>query len=319
MLDSFPTLKNIPFPTVMRDELHTVQVNLGYRCNLQCLHCHVNASPHRKESMSRENILALLKLVEKYPIKTVDLTGGAPEMHPDFIFLIESLSALGVEIIVRSNLVILAEPEYAHLVDLFVQHKVAITASLPCYLQENVDKQRGKGTFENSIQVLNHLNSKGYGRQESSLQLNLVFNPQGPELPPPQSQLQSDYKAFLKKHYDIEFDQLFTITNIPIKRFGSMLMSKNLLDSYVQLLKDSFSPDNLPGLMCRSLISVDWQGYVYDCDFNQMLNLPVSKNNQPIHIRDFQPQDIKAIPIEVAGHCYGCTAGQGSSCGGTIS
>jgi len=273
----------------------------------------------RKEAMTRANIQILLSFIENHNIKNVDLTGGAPEMHPDFVFLIESLSALRVNIIVRSNLVILAEEGYEHLIDLFVQHKVTITASLPCYLQENVDKQRGNGTFENSIQVLNQLNSKGYGREKSLLQLNLVFNPQGPELPPPQIQLEQDYKAFLKKHYDIEFDQLYTITNIPIKRFGSMLMSKNKLHSYMQLLKDSFAPENMSGLMCRSLISVDWQGYVYDCDFNQMLDLPISRGDSPLHIGQFEPQDLENIPIEVAGHCYGCAAGQGSSCGGSLS
>jgi len=319
MLDSFPTLKNIPFPSIVRDELQTLQINLGYRCNLQCKHCHVNASPQRKEMMSRENINLLLDFVNKYQIKNVDLTGGAPEMHPEFKFLIETLSSLGVNIIVRSNLVILAEPDYEHLIDLFVKHNVTITASLPCYLQENVDKQRGKGTFQHSIDVLNRLNSRGYGRVDTSLQLNLVYNPQGPELPPPQNQLEQDYKAFLKKHYEIEFDQLYTITNIPIKRFGSMLMSKNKLHDYMQLLKDSFSPDNIQGVMCRTLISVDWQGYIFDCDFNQMLQLPIIRDQQPLHISHFEPQELKEIPIEVAGHCYGCTAGQGSSCGGSLS
>jgi len=319
MLDSYPLLKEIPFPSVFRDQLQTLQVNLGYKCNLQCLHCHVNASPQRTEVMSSSTIEDITNFVQKYKVSQVDLTGGAPEMHPQFEQLIIKLSALNCSIIVRTNLVILNEPDYQHLIDLMMKYNVTLMASLPCYLQENVDQQRGQGTFDQSIKVLQILNKKGYGKQLHRLQLNLVFNPQGPELPAEQKQLEKSYKDYLLKHFQIEFNQLLTISNQPIKRFGSMLMSKKEFSPYMTLLKTSFKEENLHQVMCKFIISVDWQGYVYDCDFNQMLNLPILNEHQSIHISKYHPEKNRHIPIQVAGHCYACTAGNGSSCSGTLS
>jgi len=287
MLDSYPLLKEIPFPSVFRDQLQTLQVNLGYKCNLQCLHCHVNASPQRTEVMSSSTIEDITNFVQKYKVSQVDLTGGAPEMHPQFEQLIIKLSALNCSIIVRTNLVILNEPDYQYLIDLMVKYNVILMASLPCYLQENVDQQRGQGTFDQSIKVLQILNKKGYGKQLHRLQLNLVFNPQGPELPAEQKQLEKSYKDYLLKHFQIEFNQLLTISNQPIKRFGSMLMSKKEFSPYMTLLKTSFKEENLHQVMCKFIISVDWQGYVYDCDFNQMLNLPILNEHQSIHISKY--------------------------------
>ncbi|MFK5892140.1 MAG: arsenosugar biosynthesis radical SAM protein ArsS, partial [Pseudomonadota bacterium] len=311
MLDSYPLLKDISFPQVSRDRLQTLQVNLGYKCNLQCLHCHVNAGPNRTEVMSSNTIEDILSFVQVYKISQIDLTGGAPEMHPQFEEFIIKLSALNCSIIVRTNLVILNEPDYQHLIDIMVKFDVTLMASLPCYLQENVDHQRGKGTFEQSIQVLQLLNKKGYGKALDKLQLNLVFNPQGPELPAEQQQLESAYKDYLLSHFQIVFNQLLTISNQPIKRFGSMLMSKNEFSPYMDLLKTSFVEKNLEQLMCKFIISIDWQGYVYDCDFNQMLDLPIVNNQQRLHISEYHPEDNRHIPIQVAGHCYACTAGSG--------
>jgi radical SAM/Cys-rich protein len=318
MLDSFPLLKAISFPEISRGKLETLQVNLGYKCNLQCLHCHVNAGPNRIEVMSSETISDILAFIEKYKITQVDLTGGAPEMHPQFEALLYKLFDLNCTIIVRTNLVILNEPEYQHLVDVMVKNNVTLMASLPCYLQENVDKQRGKGTFDESIAVLQLLNEKGYGLNEK-LQLNLVFNPQGPELPSEQQQLQQAYKDYLYSHFKIKFNHLLTISNQPIKRFGSLLMSKKQFAPYMELLQTSFVEKNLQQVMCKFIISIDWQGYVYDCDFNQMLDLPIKDRHQAIHICKYDPQMGQDIPIQVAGHCYACTAGDGSSCTGSLS
>ncbi len=319
MLDSLPLLKKITFPNIFREKLQTLQVNLGYKCNLQCLHCHVNASPNRTEVMSAQILDDIIEFVNINNIKQIDLTGGAPEMHPQFDDLIIKLSNLGCSIIVRTNLVILNEPNYAHLADLFVKYDVTLMASLPCYLQENVDQQRGKGTFNQSISVLQVLNKKGYGTHSSKLQLNLVFNPQGAELPGDQVELEKSYKDYLHSHFKIVFNQLFTITNQPIKRFGSMLMSKKEFFPYMDLLQSSFVNKNLDSVMCKSIVSIDWQGYIYDCDFNQMLDLPISENQNKFHIRDYHPGNNIDIPIQVAGHCYACTAGSGSSCGGALS
>jgi len=259
MLDSFPLLQKISFPKISRKALDTLQVNLGYKCNLQCLHCHVNASPARTEVMDKENLSTLIDFVKKFKISYVDLTGGAPEMHPQFAELLQQLSSLKCQIIVRTNLVILNDPEYTHLIDLLIKYKVILMASMPCYLEENVDKQRGSGTFLDSIEILKLLNEKGYGKEASDLKLNLIYNPQGPELPPEQHLLERDYKKHLFEQYQIEFNNLLTITNLPIKRFGSLLMSKQLFDPYIDLLKKSFVNDNLESVMCRNIISVDWQ------------------------------------------------------------
>ncbi len=319
MLDTLPLLNKIIFPAIHRKAINILQVNLGYRCNQQCLHCHVNAGPNRREEMSLEVLSNVLEFVRRHQIKTVDLTGGAPEMHPHFVFLLEALRQLDVKIIVRCNLTILNEPGYEHLAQSFVDNNVEVVASMPCYLEENVNNQRGGGVFDRSIKALKKLNSLGYAHSDLSLVLNLVYNPQGASLSPDQVKLESDYKQFLADNYDIYFNQLFTITNVPVKRFGSMLLSKNEFTPYMELLKSAFQSVNLDGLMCRYHLSIDWQGYIYDCDFNQMLDLALMHQGKKMHISDANLAQLSNKEIIVAGHCYACTAGKGSSCGGTLS
>ncbi len=321
MLDTLHLLTKIHFPVIHRKNIDILQINLGYRCNQQCLHCHVNAGPKRTEEMSHEVILQIIKFVELNDIRCVDLTGGAPEMHPDFIFLIQALHKMGVAIIDRCNLTILNEPDYENVADNLAENQVQIVASLPCYLEDNVNKQRGAGVFESSIETLVVLNKLGYGVPDSQLILNLVYNPQGASLSPSQVQLEIDYKYFLFDNYGIFFNQLFTITNVPVKRFGSMLISNNEFNSYMQLLQDAYQPENLESVMCRHILSIDWQGYIYDCDFNQMLDLPMTGGNkgESLHISEVNVEELATREIMVAGHCYACTAGQGSSCGGAFS
>jgi radical SAM/Cys-rich protein len=317
MLDTLALLQEIRFPNIKRDHLETLQVNLGYLCNQQCIHCHVNAGPNRKEIMTRETCDQVLAYLRANPsIKNLDLTGGAPELNPNFRYLVTAAGKIGIHVIDRCNLTILLEqPDLA---EFLAAQQVEVIASLPCYLEENVDKQRGKGVFQDSIKGLQKLNALGYGK--SDLILNLVFNPQGTELPPPQDSLNKDYKKYLWDKYKIVFNKIFTICNMPIQRYGSLLISKRLFDGYMQLLSDAHSDTNLETVMCRNLISIDWQGYVYDCDFNQMLNLPLQINsNKRQHISELTNVDLNGNPIVVAGHCYGCTAGQGSSCGGALS
>ena len=318
MHETLAKLRQSDFPDITRQRVQILQANLGYLCNQTCVHCHVNAGPNRKELMSVANLDVLLQVLEKTGVKVLDLTGGAPEMHPKFRYLVEQASALGVKIIDRCNLTILSEPGYEGLADFLAQHRVEIVASLPCYSMDNVDSQRGKGVFGRSIDGLKELNALGYGQHDSGLTLNLVYNPQGPSLPPPQKGLEADYKRELKQHFNISFNQLFTITNMPIKRFGSMLISKGQFDEYMQLLKDSYLADNLEQLMCRELISVDWQGYLYDCDFNQQLGLPIGRAAKHRHLKDLLNTNFMGEDIHTADHCYGCSAGQGSSCGGAF-
>ncbi len=314
MIDSLPYLRDSDFPQINRQPLEIVQLNLGYTCNLSCTHCHVNAGPKRKESMDEKTMQDVLAFLDNMPqVHTVDLTGGAPEMNPNFKWLVEQLHQRGLNIIDRCNLVILLEPGYEAMARFLADHRVEIVASLPCYLQENVDKQRGKGTFDHSIRALRLLNELGYGKQ-SALRLNLVYNPQGAMLPPAQEALQQQYKAYLQQEYQIDFDQLFALANLPVQRFGSQLLSTNQFDDYLQLLKSSFQAENLPHVMCKNTLSVDWQGYVYDCDFNQMLGLPLA--GEVVHISRLA--EVQGLPITTMLHCYGCTAGQGSSCGGAI-
>ena len=316
---TLPLLKESDFPAICRGKLETLQVNLGYLCNQSCLHCHVNAGPRRKEIMTRETVQVVLDHLANHQIKTLDLTGGAPEMNPHFHYLVEQAHALGVRVIDRCNLTILEEDGYDGMAEFLANHAVEVVASLPCYLGENVDAQRGKGTFDSSIKALKRLNALGYGMEGSGLTLTLVYNPQGANLPPSQQELEAAYKRELHLRYGIAFNHLFTITNMPIQRFGSTLISKGEFASYMQVLKEAYHEDNLAGVMCRSLISIDWQGFVYDCDFNQMLNLPIrDANKQPTHLSDLMQQDISGRPIIVMDHCYGCTAGQGSSCGGAL-
>ncbi len=320
MRDTWPLLKTTDFPVVTRNALEILQVNLGYLCNQSCLHCHVAAGPTRKELMGRENIQHILDVLTQKSVHTLDLTGGAPEMNPMFRELVVAARKLGVTVIDRCNLTILLEPGFEDTAEFLAENGVQIVASLPCYLEDNVDRQRGKGVYRKSMQALKRLNQLGYGRDGSKLTLTLVYNPTGPYLPPPQEVLEQDYKQFLTENFDIEFNRLFTITNMPIARFGSTLLSKGEFENYMNLLKDSFSAANLQGLMCINQLSIDWQGFVYDCDFNQMLNMNIRHpgNRQKLHVSDVLKTSLANIPVSIADHCYGCTAGQGSSCGGAL-
>lgn len=317
MLSTLPLLEISDFPSMKRSTLEVLQVNLGYKCNQRCLHCHVNAGPHRTEMMPGEIIDLIVPVLKARNISTLDLTGGAPELHDDFRALITAATDAGVKVIDRCNLTIIFEPNQEDLADFLALNKVEIVASMPCYSLENVDKQRGEGVFDKSIAALQKLNSLGYGKPGTGLTLNLVFNPQGPTLPPNQQALEADYKRELDSHFGIVFNQLFTITNMPIKRFGSTLVSKKQFHPYMDLLKENYKKENLKDIMCRSLISVDWQGYLYDCDFNQQLELPILSKNLN-HLRDLMNEDIQQPSVRVADHCFGCTAGQGSSCGGAL-
>ena len=317
---TLPLLTRSNFPILRRRRIDTLQVNLGYRCNQSCQHCHVNAGPQRTEEMTAETIDAVLDFIAASPdIRSLDLTGGAPELNPHFCRLVIAARARGLKVIDRCNLTILEEPGNEDLAGFLAQHRVEIVASLPCYLEENVDRQRGKGAFEGSLRGLRRLNALGYGRPDSGLLLNLVYNPQGPSLPPAQSALQADYQRHLGENYDIVFNQLFTLANMPIQRFGSMLISLGQFNSYMNTLRDAHCDDNLAQVMCRSLVSVDWQGYLYDCDFNQQLGLAISDGTSGrLHITRARATQLDDAPIRVADHCYGCTAGQGSSCGGAL-
>ncbi len=319
-----PLLDRLSFPALRRGPLQALQVNLTYRCNQRCLHCHVNAGPTRTESMSDETLAILHRVIDAHPVHTLDLTGGAPELHPRFRELVSHARREGLRVIDRCNLTILGEPGQEDLGAFLAAQGVEITASLPCYSRENVDRQRGKGVFDVSIQGLHQLNALGYGQAGSGLVLNLVYNPQGPSLPPPQAQLEADYKQHLDDEFGIRFDHLLCITNQPIARFGSTLVSKGQFAAYMQLLRDSYRAENLDGLMCRSLVSVDWQGYLYDCDFNQMLDLPLEQPDRLIarartHLRDLLALELDGNPIVGRDHCFACTAGQGSSCSGALS
>jgi len=318
---TLPLLQQTDFPAIQRNRLKTLQVNLGYKCNQQCLHCHVDASPNRTEMMSSDTIKEIIKLLSSGLIETLDLTGGAPELHPQFKYLVERARALDVHVIDRCNLTILNEAGQENLAEFLAAHQVEVVASLPCYSEGNVDGQRGKGVFESSIAGIKKLNELGYAQEDSDHVLNLVYNPTGPFLPPSQAQLETDYKEKLQQQFDIQFNQLFTITNMPIKRFGSTLISKGQFDEYMQLLKSSYSVENLNTVMCKDLISIDWQGYCYDCDFNQMLDLPacLNSNKGKTYVGDLIVEELEEKNIVIADHCYGCTAGQGSSCGGALS
>jgi len=319
MLDTRSLLEVTNFPKVNRKKLEKLQVNLGYLCNLSCVHCHVNAGPHRTELMDRATIDLVLEFLEVHGVRELDLTGGAPEMNPHFEYLVTEARKLGVNVMDRCNLTILLEPGYEHTAAFLAEQGVEITASLPCYAEQNVDKQRGKGVYQDSITALKMLNELGYGKVGSPLNLNLVFNPSGLSLPPSQMALKADYQRELKSRHDVEFDELFVITNMPISRFGSMLLSKGQFHEYMTLLKDNYDAENLHTLMCKSLVSVDWQGHVYDCDFNQMLHMPmISTDKELTHLRDLMSLDVNGRPVAIADHCYGCTAGQGSSCGGAL-
>ena len=310
------------FPALRRRSVSTLQVNLGYKCNQSCVHCHVAASPQRTEMMDAETVELVIETLKHTGAKTLDLTGGAPELNQYFRALVTEARVLGVNVIDRCNLTILFEPGQETLAQFLTDNQVAITASLPCYSVENVDKQRGNGVFDQSIRALQLLNSLGYGDANAPLELNLVYNPQGPVLPPSQQALEADYKRVLGDSFGIRFNHLFAIANMPIQRFGSTLISKGTFDSYMTLLKGAHRDENVDGVMCRDQLSVDYNGYVYDCDFNQMLGLATRAGGRPqTHLRDVIAEAKDALvngPIVVRDHCYGCTAGQGSSCGGAL-
>lgn len=315
---TLPLMQTTEFPVIHRARLTTLQVNLGYKCNQSCVHCHVNAGPTRTEQMERETIDVILAFLAASGVRTLDLTGGAPELNPYFRDLVSQARKLGVHVIDRCNLTILDQPGQHDLADFLAQHTVEVVASLPCYSEDNVDRQRGKGVFEASVRGLRALNELGYAKPASDLTLNLVYNPQGATLPPAQPALERDYRDHLR-NLGIEFNQLYVLTNMPIRRFGSMLISKGEFEHYMALLKSAYQPNNLKHVMCRSLLSIDWQGYAYDCDFNQMLGLPLDRRSGGrTHIRELMDMDLAGKAIAVADHCYGCTAGQGSSCGGAL-
>ena len=319
MHDTLPLLARTDFPPIRRQRLDTLQVNLGYRCNQSCLHCHVNAGPTRTEAMDAHTAQLVLQVLRVRRIGTLDLTGGAPELNPNFRDLVRGARALGTRVIDRCNLTILSEPGQDGLAEFLAEQGVEVTASLPCYSPANVDRQRGDGVFERSIAALRQLNALGYGQPGSARVLNLVYNPQGAVLPPPQGALEQDYKRELALHFGIRFDHLFVLTNMPIQRFGSTLVSKGSFGAYMRLLRGAYRAENLDTLMCRSTVSVDWQGDLYDCDFNQMLGLHARLGGaaRP-HLRELLLRDPGPATIRVADHCYGCTAGQGSSCGGAL-
>jgi radical SAM/Cys-rich protein len=307
------------FPAIARGSLATLQVNIGYRCNQTCLHCHVNAGPTRTEMMDTGNLQLVLEVLARRQIEVLDITGGAPELHPGFRDLVSAARKLGVRVIDRCNLTILYEPGQQGLAQFLADNQVEVVASLPCYSLENVDAQRGNGVFDKSIRALQALNTLGYGREHSGLLLNLVYNPQGPSLPPDQAALKADYQRELAAHFGIVFNDLYALANMPIKRFGSTLVSHGQFEDYMTLLQANHRDANLAGVMCRTLVSVDWQGYLYDCDFNQQLGLSMTaRPGDRAHLRDLLETDFNGKSIAVAGHCFACTAGSGSSCGGAL-
>ena len=305
------------FPSINKEPIDTLQINIGYKCNQACKHCHVNSSPLRTEKMSNEIISLIPKIVDKYKIKTLDITGGAPELHPEFKNLITSLSKTEIDIIDRCNLTIFFEEGYEDLPEFLAKNNVIITASLPCYEKNNVELQRGYGVFEKSINAIKMLNDLGYGKKKNGLQLNLVYNPVKPILPPPQEILENNYKKILFEKYKIVFNKLYTITNMPINRYKESLIREGKLDSYYKLLKDNFNKNNLENLMCKKTISVNWLGEIYDCDFNQQISFRTNKG--PKTIFDLMDKSFNFnYGIAVKEHCFACTAGSGSSCGGAL-
>ncbi len=317
MRDTWPLLQNSDFPAIRRGKTSTLQMNLGYRCNLSCIHCHVNAGPRRTEEMSLETMQLALDVARKLDVEALDLTGGSPEMNPHFRWLVETARKRGLRIMDRLNPTIMEEPGYEWVGECLAAHHVEVVASLPCYSQSNVDEQRGDGVFESSIRALRTLNALGYAAPDSPLSLNLVYNPNGAFLPPAQSTLQDSYRRLLADNFGIQFNHLYALANMPIQRFGSWLVSKGQFEHYMATLRDAHRDENLDGVMCRSTISVGYDGMLHDCDFNQMLKLPLAGRAGGIHLRDLLQGDVPG-EIAVAGHCYGCTAGQGSSCGGAL-
>lgn len=318
MFDSRPALLPTKFPPLRRRRIATLQVNLGYLCNLSCVHCHVNAGPHRTEMMSARVVDEVIAALDRMDIETLDLTGGAPELHPEFRRMVREGRRRGIEVLDRCNLTVLFEEGQETLASFLAEEGVTVVASLPCYLEENVEQQRGKGVFGDSIRALTLLNDLGYGTGNGR-RLHLVFNPVGAVLPPPQAKLEAAYKRELKRRFGIVFDSLFVLTNMPINRFGAVLTAQGQLDDYMTLLRDNHCAENVPDVMCRDTISVNWQGNLYDCDFNQVLGLPAMVEGRPARLADLvQGGPLETGCIATASHCFGCTAGQGSSCTGAL-
>jgi radical SAM/Cys-rich protein len=317
MHDTWPLLKDSDFPEIERGAVTTLQLNLGYRCNLSCIHCHVNAGPRRTEAMDQATMQLALTVAERLQVQNLDLTGGSPEMNPQFRWLVEQAKGAGLHVMDRLNPTIMEEPGYDWVGGFLARHEVEIVASLPCYSQDNVDEQRGDGVFESSIRALRQLNALGYGQPGNPLQLNLVYNPNGAFLPPGQEALEQTYHRLLGENFGIVFNRLYALANMPIQRFGSWLLSKGQFQGYMDTLRNAHRDENLASVMCRSTLSVGYDGQLYDCDFNQMFKLPLAGRDRPTHLRDLLDHDVPRR-IAVAGHCYGCTAGQGSSCGGAL-
>jgi len=312
------TLNELGLYPLLPVRIETLQINLGKMCNQTCVHCHVDAGPDRTEVMTRQTMSYCLEALRRSDIRTVDLTGGAPEMNPDFRWFVEEISKLGRKILVRSNLTILTtNSKYRQLPQFFADHALTVISSLPCYTAENTDTQRGEGVFTRSVEALQMLNESGYGHKGSGLELHLVYNPLGPFLPPPQERLASDYKRVLFDQFGILFNDLYCITNMPINRFLDQLRREGKHEEYMEKLIDAFNPSAAAGVMCRTLLSVGWDGRLYDCDFNQMLDIEVA-TRQSAHIRDFDAHALSERRIMLDEHCFGCTAGAGSSCGGEI-
>ena len=302
-----------------RRAVDVLQVNLGRYCNLACIHCHVESGPTRKEMMSRDHVDSVLGFLARTEIPTLDITGGAPELHPEFAHLVTSARELGRRVMDRCNLTVIFEPGMEHLPEFFRRNDVEVVCSLPCYSEENVDRQRGKGTFEASIRALQRLNDQGYGRPGTELILNLVYNPVGPHLPPPQDKLEEDYRRILGEKFGIVFNRLLCLSNMPITRYATHLKLRGEYDGYRELLAANFNAATLDQVMCRNLISIGWDGAVYDCDFNQMLDLPIADGaGEKLNIRSLTLEQVADRPIAVGDHCYACTAGCGSSCGGAL-
>lgn len=320
MHDTLPLLEPSDFPAIKRHQLETLQINIGLRCNQACLHCHVNSNPYRKEKMNEDTIALVIDYLQSNEISTLDITGGAPELHPQFRELVSRARSLGVNVIDRCNLTILEQPGHEDLAEFLAEERVEVICSLPCYTEDNVDQQRGDGVFQSSIRGLQKFNVLGYGTHDSELTLNLVYNPLGPSLPAGQQELEEVYKKELLINHGITFDNLLTLSNMPIKRFGSTLVSRQEFEPYIALLKNAHRNENLEQVMCRSMVSVDWQGYLYDCDFNQMLDLAMYDDEENrMHLSDLLNTKLNGKAISVRDHCYGCTAGQGSSCAGALS
>ena len=302
-----------------RRAIDVLQVNMGRYCNQACIHCHVEAGPTRKEMMSRETVDAALAFLARTTIPTLDITGGAPELHPEFDYLVESAVALGRHVMDRCNLTVVFEPGRNYLPEFFRRHRVELVCSLPCYTEEKVDQQRGKGTFDLSIRALKIFNQLGYGQPDGELKLTLVYNPVGPHLPPPQDKLEQDYKRILRDRFGIEFNRLYCLTNMPITRYAMHLKLRGEYNRYVELLSANFNAATLDQVMCRNLISVGWDGSVYDCDFNQMLGLAITDGaGKRLHISSLTLEQVAHRAITMGDHCYACTAGAGSSCGGAL-